>query len=321
MRSRSEVVSLAVSWLGKNEADGSYKSIIDIYNSFEGPLPRGVKMKYSYPWCACTWSAIAIALGYTDTMPIEISCGKLIENAKKMGCWVESDDYVPSPGDAILYDWDDNGRGDDTGWPEHVGIIDHVDVTSGYMTVIEGNYDDAVKKRTISINGKFIRGFITPRYNNNQVLTTPKAPDKDIDTIAREVIVGLWGSGAKRRQSLEEFGYDYTKVQARVNEILNTPSKKPSNTQDEEECVVTTCYAKSRDRDVAGKYVTTANVYCRNDAGTNKRALCLIPKGTEVRNYGFYTVFKGVKWLLINVKVDGVKYTGFSSGQYLSKVI
>ena len=31
MRTRSAVVALAQSWLGKNEADGSYKSIIDIY--------------------------------------------------------------------------------------------------------------------------------------------------------------------------------------------------------------------------------------------------------------------------------------------------
>ena len=32
-----------------------------------------------------------------------------------MGCWQENDAYVPSPGDAILYDWQDNGIGDNTG--------------------------------------------------------------------------------------------------------------------------------------------------------------------------------------------------------------
>ena len=32
--SRQKVVDLALSWVGKNEKDGSYKEIIDIYNNF-----------------------------------------------------------------------------------------------------------------------------------------------------------------------------------------------------------------------------------------------------------------------------------------------
>ena len=55
MRSRSEVVKLVSSWIGKKEADGSYKEIIDIYNSFTGAFPRGIRMKYGWSWCACTW--------------------------------------------------------------------------------------------------------------------------------------------------------------------------------------------------------------------------------------------------------------------------
>ena len=53
--SRQKVVALARSWIGKNESDGSFKSIIDIYNSYEGTLPRGIKMQYDWAWCACTW--------------------------------------------------------------------------------------------------------------------------------------------------------------------------------------------------------------------------------------------------------------------------
>ena len=55
------------------------------------------------------------------------------------------------------------------------------------------------------------------------------------------------------------------------------------------------------------------------DAGTNKKALCLIPKGTKVNNFGFYTTFNGVKWLLIQFTLNGVRYTGFSSSVYLKK--
>lgn len=162
MRSRDEVVKLAQSWIGKKESDGSFKSIIDIYNSFN-PLPRGYKVKYTDSWCATTVSAIAIKLGYTDIIPIECSCGKMVELAKKMGIWQENDAYVPKKADFILYDWDDNGIGDNTGWPDHIGVVEKVE--NSIITIIEGNYCDSVMKRLIQVNGKFIRGYITPKYD------------------------------------------------------------------------------------------------------------------------------------------------------------
>lgn len=44
---------------------------------------------------------------------------------------------------------------------------------------------------------------------------------KSVDEIAREVIKGLWGNGAERRERLEAAGYNYDEVQARVNALLN----------------------------------------------------------------------------------------------------
>ena len=104
---RAAVVNLVNSWEGLKESDGSHKKIVDIYNSYKGPFPRGLKMKYSWSWCACTWSALAIKLGYTSIMPIEISCYYLIEAAKKMGIWIEDDVHVPNIGEAVLYYWKD----------------------------------------------------------------------------------------------------------------------------------------------------------------------------------------------------------------------
>ncbi len=43
---------------------------------------------------------------------------------------------------------------------------------------------------------------------------------KTIDQIAKEVIAGKWGNGNTRAKKLKEAGYDYNKVQAKVNEIL-----------------------------------------------------------------------------------------------------
>ena len=41
-----------------------------------------------------------------------------------------------------------------------------------------------------------------------------------LDTIAAEVIQGDWGNGEERRARLEQAGYDFDAVQARVNELL-----------------------------------------------------------------------------------------------------
>lgn len=319
--SRQKVVDLVKSWDGKNEADGSYKSIIDIYNSKE-PFPRSTKMLYGWAWCACTWSALAKALGYTAIMPVEISCYYIIEQAKKMGCWQENDAYVPNPGDAVLYDWQDNGAGDNKGNPDHIGTIIEVYKDAGYMVVEEGNYSNSVKKRTLSINGKYIRGFIVPKYTDN-TLSAPSTDisGKSIDTLAHEVIAGKYGSGDARKKAL---GDKYQKVQTRVNEILNGSATKPTNieqpqTQPAEKKVTATCSAQKFSKSLAGTYKTTADLYMRNDAGTNKKALVVIPKGTEVHNYGYYSMSGSTKWLYIQVKIDGVTYTGFSSSVYLKK--
>jgi hypothetical protein len=321
-KSRQAVVDIALAWEGKNEADGSHKYIVDVYNSYTGEFPRGTKMQYNWSWCACTWSAIAIKLGYTDIMPIEISCGELITRAKNMGVWVENDGYLGKPGDAVLYDWDDKtgSAADNTGWPEHIGVIVETHEDAGYFVVMEGNYDNAVKKRTLSINGKYIRGFVVPKYEDNEIQKPTQASGKDIKTIAHEVIAGTWGSGEARKKALEKAGYNYREVQDMVNDILNGSAAKPTApTPTVTKKVTATARAGKFDSVLAGTYKTTANLYMRNDAGTNKKALCCIPTNTVVKNYGYYSVANGTKWYYIQVTLDGVQYTGFSSSKYLKK--
>ncbi len=167
---RQKVISAAVTWYGRNEADGSHQVIIDTYNS-HSPLARGYKAKYTDSWCAIFASASAISAGYTDIIPTECSCGKLIELFKQLGRWVENDAYVPAPGDYIFYDWDDTGAGDCTGWPEHVGIV--VSVFNDVIKVIEGNKDDAVGYREIKVNGRYIRGYGIPDYGAKGVIKEP----------------------------------------------------------------------------------------------------------------------------------------------------
>lgn len=327
MKSRQKVVDLIESWVGKNEHDGSFREIIDIYNKFPNP-PRGIKMAYDWAWCAATWSALAIKLDYTSIMPIEISCGYLINKAKEMGCWNEHDETIPKPGDACLYDWQDSGKGDNTGWPDHVGTVSYVNEDSGYFVVTEGNYSDSVKKRTVSLNGRFIRGFITPKYddeNVNDSELTNKTPFGDDLRVAREVIIGLWGNGEERKKNLSSHGYDPLAIQELVNSILNDDAKKPSSdiqdiNQPVEKEITTTCFARGFSYNVSGSYKTSSRLYLRNDAGTNKKALCIMPKGQIVVCYGFYNMFKkDQQWFLVETVMDGVKYSGFCHSGYLVK--
>lgn len=159
---RAKVVETAKAYLGCNELEGTHRPIIDLYNSHT-PLARKYKVQYTDAWCATFVSAIAIACGLTDIMPTECGCGQMIELYRKLNRWEERDDHSDvRPGDVIFYDWDDSGLGDDTGWPEHVGIV--CEVGEAWLKIIEGNLSNAVKYRQIGRNAKFIRGFGLPDY-------------------------------------------------------------------------------------------------------------------------------------------------------------
>ena len=47
---------------------------------------------------------------------------------------------------------------------------------------------------------------------------------KALDSVARDVIKGKYGNGAKRKKAIEALGYDYKEVQKRVNELLKSRS-------------------------------------------------------------------------------------------------
>lgn len=169
--SRQAIVDKVMSWLGCHEGDATHKHIIDVYNAHI-PLAKGYKVKYTDKWCATTVSAAAIECGYTDIIPIECSCNRMIALAQKMGIWQESDEYIPKKADIVLYDWDDNGVGDNKGIPDHTGYVVS-DVIYNRFEVCEGNKSDGVNLRNMTVNGKYIRGYITPKYDDNGIVAIP----------------------------------------------------------------------------------------------------------------------------------------------------
>ena len=55
---------------------------------------------------------------------------------------------------------------------------------------------------------------------NGRIVGSTTSSTKTVDELAKEVIKGLWGNGADRKAKLTAAGYDYAKVQKRVNELL-----------------------------------------------------------------------------------------------------
>ena len=160
---RKKLVTTALEDLGAKEGGTKHKKIIDTFNKVK---PDGWAMTYTAPWCAAAVSSWAIEAFGVDKakkyFPLSANCGTIITKAKKLGIWKEKDSYKPTAGDWILYDWQDSGKGDNTGSPDHVGIVQKVG--EKYFTVIEGNKNDAVEQRRVAINGKYVRGFVVPDY-------------------------------------------------------------------------------------------------------------------------------------------------------------
>lgn len=216
-------------WLAqyKGIAEGSeqHKAILKVFN--DSGLCTRYKMTVNDAWCATSVSAAFIASGLSNIFPcVECSCENMINLAISAGIWVENDAYVPDVGDVILYDWDDNGVGDCTGWSDHVGIV--VSCDGSTIRVIEGNKSNTVGYRDIAVNGKCIRGFITPHYAAGGSTTPQPSGKKSVQEVAKEVYAGEWGNNPERKEALEKAGYDYQEVQDAVNALVNGSTPTPS---------------------------------------------------------------------------------------------
>ena len=214
---RQDIVDQITSWEGWSEASGKHKKIIDIYNYY---LPAAVKtgtinypVKYTDEWCATAASAAYIQAGAPELFPIECGCPRNIRLAQQMGIWKEADSYIPEPADAVLYDWQDSGSGDNTGTPDHIGIVISVDKAAGTFVVMEGNKDEAVGRRLMQVNGRYIRGFITPKFRDEP---KPKetSPKKEVISVAKTNVYEVSGSGTPSKKvqktGLLKFGQKVT---------------------------------------------------------------------------------------------------------------
>nr|DAQ70578.1 MAG TPA: putative peptidoglycan binding domain protein [Caudoviricetes sp.] len=214
MSNVENILNQARAWFDCKESDGSHKEIIDTYNGHK-PLARGYKVKYSDNWCATFVSACAIKTNLINIIPLECSCGEMIELAKQMNIWNENDDITPKAGDIIMYDWDNQD-----GWPEHVGIVESV--TNNQITVIEGNKNNAVGRRVINVGNASIRGYIQPNYDGSVTNNQPSNPVSNEKAVNYKVKVNT-KSGVNCRK---ESSVSSAKITAYANETVLNVTKE-----------------------------------------------------------------------------------------------
>ncbi len=167
----SSVVKVARSMIGIKEGSAEHKRIVDEYNSIK-PLPVGYKLTMKDSWCAATVTVIGRRAGCADLIPAECGCERMIELCKSKGILIENENYTPKPGDIAFYDWQDDGKGDNRGWADHVGVV--ISVSGSDFQVVEGNYSNSVKVRNMKVNGKNLRCFASPKYDAEPVVNGSK---------------------------------------------------------------------------------------------------------------------------------------------------
>lgn len=112
--------------------------------------------------------------------------------------------------------WQKGKVGNATDGAGHVGIVEKI--TDTEVSVSMSNYGGTrwfmrvFKRGKYDYNGLDFQGFI---YNPYVVI-----PSKSVEEVAIEVIEGKWGNSPQRKKRLSEAGYNYSEVQAKVNELL-----------------------------------------------------------------------------------------------------
>jgi len=195
---RQKVIKTFAKFMGEKRYSAAHQRILDAYNTIS-PLPRGFKMTVAYDYCAASVSGIGVLCDLQDIFPLECSCNKQIQQLKSKGVWVENDAYIPKPGDLIYYDWEDSGIGDNLSEADHVGMVESVNGTT--MTVMEGNTGGGFGRRTIAVNGKYIRGFGALDYKSKETKEMNEIEQAQKWAVENGIIKGYGGG---------EMGWDDT---------------------------------------------------------------------------------------------------------------
>jgi len=198
----------------------------------------------------------------------------------------------PEKGDQIFFK---NSKGVRT----HTGLVYDVDAT--YVYTVEGNTSatngEGVAKKKYKLTSTTIYGYGRPKY----IIEIPK---KSIEEIAKEVIAGKWGNGEDRKNKLANAGYNYSEVQAKVNELLK-PTAQPTT----QVKVTSKNFATRNYKFIKAKYIRTTPIVgdnkikykdfvksTRNKCTKDALGYAKVKVGESFYLSKFYDDYKGNVW-------------------------
>ncbi|MDO4670654.1 MAG: CHAP domain-containing protein [Aerococcus sp.] len=198
MGMENQLIKQAEQLLGTTTGDSKHRALVQDYNQ-KRPLPRGYAVTLTDDWCDIFVTVMGDRAQLTTQIGRECSVKVHVDWFKNQGIWLGK--ATPKRGDIVTFDWEQNG------WPDHIGIV--CEVHQGMIDTIEGNTALGVARRQYQMNQAVIYGYARPRYSRG-----------DIATVVEEVLAGKWGNGEDRRHRLAKAGYDYSIVQAAVNQAM-----------------------------------------------------------------------------------------------------
>ena len=112
--------------------------------------------------------------------------------------------------------------------------IAHVDFTNNQMKY-EGQYDMFQYSWQGKVDGIIAnvdmdimyRDLVGDIQKSKKKTTTPVL--KNDEEIIKEIMEGKWGNGEERKKNLQNSGYDYTRIQAKINELYRNNTNRKTN--------------------------------------------------------------------------------------------
>lgn len=198
------IINIASEYLGADKA--TKQKIMDYYNTHIFPLvepSRKYRIKPNDDWCMAFASVVAHK-AKIENFPWEVSTYYALQILEARGV-AFTNSHDAKRGDLVFFDWTGNGT------PNHVGFVMSVDDDT--ITTIEGNKGDTVGIRTVNHTSRSLLAFAP----TGESLANEHIQRARIETLAWEVIRGVYGNGERRREAL---GNDYSAVQSMVNQLL-----------------------------------------------------------------------------------------------------
>lgn len=151
-------------------------------------------------WCAMF---VSFCLNYADiptqAFPREASCQQWIEDLTDLDLYREAESYIPTPGDLIFFNWDEESDSD------HVGLVEEVVLDEKgnckEIKTIEGNSSNKVQRVTYDWGDPSIMGYGELPENPN-----PPAESEE--------------EGAEETTQTEEVPVLSPEEQIKVNEVI-----------------------------------------------------------------------------------------------------